>query len=284
MHRRTTILAAALLASVPGSLLAATAPKSPPQAFTANVPAAGIDSVKLTFGVGDVSVTTGRTDTIRIKVSAEAGGPGGHFIFHWTTGPGTSGAAIPTDLHLVAERQGSELDVHLAGGTKDEGGPIVISPLGTTGGDHGWKGHWTLVLPARLALSLKGGVGSVKVSGLAGGLTAKMGVGSISAALANGPVDASVGVGKIAADVATAAYGDVTLTTGVGDVAFTVAGRKVSDGYEHHITSATQHASGTGSAAYRLEAGTGHVELNLGYKGPLQAGGDSTGDGAGDNR
>lgn len=274
MNQRIAILVAAILAASPGALYAATAPAQAPQTFTATAPATGLTAVELTVGVGDVSVSAGKADTVKITVTAEPGGSG-HFIFNWTTG--TSSGPIPADLHLVTERQGTRLVVRLVGGNGAGGGPVIVSPMGTMG-DHNWKGHWSLVVPPRLALSLKGGVGKFSISGIAGGLTAKVGVGDVEAALVSGPVDASIGVGKISADVASPEYGDVTLTTGVGDVSFTVNGSKVDSGYEHHFTSATQHAQGTGTTAYRLEAGTGHVELNLGVKGPLQAGTDSSSD------
>lgn len=279
MNQRIAIFVTAILAAAPGTLFAAGTPaQGALPTFTAQAPATGVTAVDLTVGVGDVSVSAGKADTVKVTVAAEPGG-GGHFIFNWTTG--TSSGGIPADLHLVVKRRGTDLVVRLAGAGGNDSGPVVVNPMGTIGGGASWKGHWTLVLPARLAMTLKGGVGKFSVSGLAGGLTAKIGVGDLDAALVNGPVDASIGVGKISADVANPDYGDITLTAGVGDVTFTVKGKKVDTGYQHHFTSATQHAQGAGTTSYRLEAGTGHVELNLGVKGALQTN-DNAPDGSSD--
>lgn len=266
MRHPIAFLAAVLLAGAPGALYAAGAAQAgPTRSFATEVPATGLARVKLVVGVGSVDVKAGPVDAVKVTVTALPGNHG-HFIFNWSTG--TSAGAIPADLHLVTEREGKTLVIRLAGADGSSSGhAIVIGPFGTESGNNGWKGDWTVVLPARLALALEGGVGSFRIRGVAGGVNAKIGVGSLDATLPNGPATIDNGVGRVKLDVASAAYGTVDLTAGVGDVAFTVNGRTNRTGYEHRFVASTQQVTGSGHTNYTLKVGTGHVVLNLGVNG-----------------
>lgn len=276
MNLKFIVLAAGLAWSV-SPAFAAPGHSGVPSRFTANVPATGLKSVDLTAEVGDVEVTAGKADTVKIVVTAIAGTPG-HFIFNWTTA--TAGTPLPADLHLVTERKGDTLVVHLAGAqtagsAQTANHVLVVSPFGAAHGH--LTGHWQVVLPARLAFSLKSGVGHVRVSGLAGGLRAELGVGDLQANLPGGPVSVEAGVGKVEVTVASPDYGSVALTAGVGDVVFTVNGKKIRTGYQRSFVASTQHLSGPGRTDYTLKVGTGHVVLNLGAAGDVQAANDASG-------
>lgn len=274
MSKPVAAAAALILAAAAGPLYAAAPAGTPaPRTFSQSLAATGLSAVHLVTGVGDVHVTGAATDKVTVTVSAEAG-QGGHFIFNWTSGP--SGSSLPAGLHLVTARAGQTLTIRLAGASNKQ--VVVTTPSGGRGitiNGSGWKAQWHVVLPARLALTLDGDVGSADVRGIRGGLTAKLSVGTLTATLPAGPVSADVGVGKISADVGSPDYGDVSLTAGVGDVAFTVRGSKVETGYEHHITAGSQHVTGPGTTRYRLAVGTGHVELNLGSGAAVQSPGSS---------
>lgn len=282
MNPKIVFAAILTLAGAPLPLHAATGNADTTHTFSQKVSAAGLDGVKLTVNVGEVRVTAADTDTVSIKAQAKPGGHG-HFIFDWTTGPSTN--ALPADLHLVAERQGTQLVVRLASAEGTAATAATVNPPASASGKHittltlggrmtftegsnesDWKADWTLVLPRRLALDLTTGVGSVEINGIAGGLDANIGVGKLSAQLPQGPLNAKVGVGNISASIASADYGPVDLTAGVGDVGFTVNGHKNSTNYEHQFTAASQHLQGPGSTAYTLKAGVGHVALDLGSR------------------
>ena len=284
MNPKIALAAILALAGAPLPLHAATNnnQSNATRTFSQKLSAAGLDSVKLTVNVGEVRVTTTDTDTVSIKAQAQPGGHG-HFIFDWTTGP--SANTLPSDLHLVAERRGTQLVVRLASAAGTANSATTINPaasasgksvttftLGgkmtfTEGGDESnWKADWTLVLPRRLALDLKTGVGSVEINGIAGGLDADIGVGKLSAQLPQGPLNAKIGVGNISTAIASADYGAVDLTAGVGDIGFTVNGHKNDTNYEHQFTAASQHLDGPGTTAYTLKAGVGHISLDLGSK------------------
>ncbi|MGH8427583.1 MAG: hypothetical protein ACRES7_06335 [Gammaproteobacteria bacterium] len=285
MNPKIVLAAILTLAGAPLPLHAATNANdnaNTTRTFSQKLSAAGLDGVKLTVNVGDVRVTTADTDTVSITAQAQPGG-NGHFIFDWTTGP--SANAVPADLQLVAERQGTQLVVRLASAAGSASSAATVNPAASASGKHimtftlggkmtftdggdesGWKADWTLVLPRRLALDLKTGVGSVEINGIAGGLKANIGVGKLSAQLPQGPLNAKVGVGNISAAIASADYSAVDLSAGVGDVGFTVNGHKNSTNYEHQFTAASQHLDGSGTTAYTLKAGVGHVTLDLGSK------------------
>lgn len=244
--------------------------------FSTTTPAAGLTGVKLTAGVGTVHVTTSNADSVRIKVAAEPGNHM-HFIFDWTTGP--SANTLPAGLHLVTRREGAQLVVNLATGAGSAAPAAASADSGhdkttfningrsyTAGDNSGWKTDWTVMLPKRLALDLTLGVGKADVNGVAGGVHAKVGVGKLDIALPQGPINANAGVGKIKAFVASADYGKVKLTAGVGHVEFDVNGQRNKTGYEKHFTAAEQRVDGTGKTAYTLKSGVGDVKLELGVK------------------
>ncbi len=233
--------------------------------FSKTIPAVGLTGVKLTAQVGTIRVVTANTDTVNIKAVAESGSHM-HFIFDWTTGSSTT--KIPTDLHLVTRREGTQLVVSLATNASTAGS--TASENNTTsfniGSNSGWKTDWTLVLPARLALDLTVGVGKAKVTGVKGGLQAHIGVGKLRAQLPQGPVNATIGVGNIKIFITRADYGKVKLTAGVGDVEFDVNGHTSDTGYKKNFTAADQQVSGRGKTDYMLKSGVGHVDLELGVK------------------
>lgn len=232
---------------------------------TTTIPAAGLDALDLTARVGSLRITAGDTDKVKINVQAEQGG-GGHFIFTWTTGPGSGGP--PANLHLVAHRDGKTLTLCLATDSC-EGSNTDVETIG------GWKADWQIVVPRRFHVTVKGGVLDAHVRGTAGGLDMMIGVGKLSAYVPVGPVSAKIGVGKLEVAVASPEYGSVHLATGVGDASFTVAGKKITAGLHREFTSSSQETTGSGKVSYDLKAGTGSVKLALGAPRSASGGGDS---------
>lgn len=224
--------------------------------MSTTIPAAGLNDLDLTVRVGALKVTAADTDTIKVKVQAQQGG-GAHFIFAWSSG--TSSAALPANLHLIAHRDGKTLTLCLATDSCNETN-VNIEGMG------GWKASWQIVVPKRFHVRVRGGVLDAHVRGVAGGLDLKLGVGKLSAYLPDGPVSAKMGVGKIAVSVASPDYGEVHLATGVGDTSFSVRGKKITDGFKREFTSSTQDTTGSGKTDYDLKIGTGAITLQLGVK------------------
>lgn len=233
--------------------------------FEKTVPAAGLNRLKLHNAVGEVHIKAADTDSVKIKVTAKPGSHA-HFIFDWTTGSEPAGE-LPEGLHLVAAQADGTLVPRLvaapSAGTASSSGAsnsVAIGLFGTTrvnGLEHNWKADWTIVVPARLAVKLKVNVGSAKIHGIAGGLTAKINIGSLKTKLPRGPIHAKVNIGKIEADVGSAGYDRVNLSANVGDTVFRINGRNVNTGKN-------QQLHGHGEADYTLKTNIGSVELNLG--------------------
>jgi hypothetical protein len=273
------ILALFLTLLLAGFAFAASANTAASRTFEKTLSATGIAKLKLGNPVGSVHIKTGNAGAIKVRIKARHGGHV-HFIFDWTWGDEPA-HGVPKDLHLVSKRRGKTLTLCLV--SKHENGCQVetkghtrtVVPTSSSGHHrivigshhHGWKADWTVVVPARLAVNLQLGVGDAKVKGVAGGLKSRIGVGHITAKLPHGPIDTHVGVGHIEADVGASDYGKVKLTAGVGHVNFEVNGDEVKTGYQHSFTSSEQSLTGSGSTAYTLEAGVGHVQLKLGVAG-----------------
>ncbi|MDN5864142.1 MAG: hypothetical protein L0I62_02845 [Gammaproteobacteria bacterium] len=279
-----TFCAAVLIAAISVPALATGANAEVSRSFEKTVPAAGVTRLKLDNVVGDVHVTATDTNAIKVKVKVKPGNHA-HFIFDWVQGDQPANE-LPKDLHLITNTADGTLTLCLASMQRETGdcaieaanaassarksADVVITPMGTfktDGSNQGWKANWTIVVPARLSVVLKLGVGDLEIRGIAGGLSVKIGVGDIDARLPRGPVTAEIGVGDIDAAIAASDYGNVQLTAGVGDITFQVEGQEVRRGYEHHFTASQQSLTGSGTTDYKVEAGVGDIDLKLGVPG-----------------
>ncbi len=226
----------------------------PAHLVTASVPARGTKSLHLTVRVGSLRVTTGNTNTVKVRVQAVEGSSG-HFIFTWRTHTGKP--ELPANLRLLMHRSGNTLQLCL-GTDSCSGSETHVESV------NGWAAHWDVVVPKRFHVKVDAGVVDARILGIRGGLDANIGVGKLEATLPSGPVSAKIGVGKLDVAVASPDYGAVDLATGVGDASFWVKGRKITDGFHREFTSSSQHTAGKGTTSYELKAGTGHVVLRLG--------------------
>lgn len=276
MDRKTLIGAVFVGASLALAIQAPAATQTIRRTFSKTTPAAGIKTLKLDVKVGTVNVTTSKTDNVGINVSATPR-DSMHFIFDWSSGNGPPNQ-LPAGMHLVAQRQGDTLVVSMESGASGKSGSSAATTssdnwnvgsvhIHTDGsGDNNWKGDWTITVPARLALDLKVGVGDLKIHGTAGGLRADVGMGKLAAELAKGPIRANVGMGSLTARVLDDDYGTVSLSAGVGTVAFKIHGKQDEAGYQKEFTSAKQEVNGPGKTSYKLQSGLGSVELDIGVK------------------
>jgi hypothetical protein len=119
-----------------------------------NRPAAGIQSVELQVGVGDVSITADPADVVAAHVEVS-----------------------PKRSHLWGSSS-SDLDsLEISGEMR--GDTLVLRLKPSPGHDVEFGEDWTVRLPARLALRLKVGVGDVRVVDMAGDVVTKVGVGDV---------------------------------------------------------------------------------------------------------
>lgn len=273
MQATPLYLTLVLLFPLAAAATPAPTPRTPPTLMKA-LPANGIDRIKLLLTTGEVRVLPSAGNTIRLRVKIHSGKTL-HFIFDWRIGE--SGKRPPRDLAILTHREGHALVIRLSDQGQAAQSPAIPKPssaantASTGGGDrftitmgNGWSTRWTLWLPSRMAFSLTGGVGEVRVQGISGGLKVQLGVGRLRADLPRGPVTAELGTGKIHVRIAASAYGDIHLASGIGDVQLRVDGKRIRKGYKRNITAATQKLRGDATPAYKLQAGIGNVVLSLG--------------------
>ncbi len=284
MNRILTLLAVLPFAAPAFAATAAPTPPANPASrnFAATIPATGLTRVSLGATVGQVNVRAGAGNAVKVRVHARPGSHG-HFIFDWTFGP--SGNKLPADLHLVARRENGTLLLCLASrrtngcnsniktpSAKTQSGEsgetyIAVNPLSGQVVEGGWKSQWTVTLPARLALKLELDVGKAEIGGVGGGVNANVDVGKLDVKLPRGPLKASVDVGGVDAEVGSADYGLVDLSADIGHVAFDVNGNRITTGFKHETTGASQRLTGPGTTAYTLQSNVGSVTLKLGVRG-----------------
>ncbi len=250
--------------------------------FAATLPATALTRVKLNVPIGKIRVHTAHADTVQVHVGAHPGSyEQFHFIFDWSD-TGRSSQSLPRGLHLVKsisdgtltlcltspDTDGCSNEAATAAGSSNKGFHIGYSSSKDSGDSHGdWKADWNITLPARLALKINLGVGDGKIEGIGGGVNADVGVGSLDAKLPRGPLKVDVGVGHIEADIGKADYGSVQLGAGIGHVAFQVNGQQVHTGRKQNHAGSKLKLQGSGTTAYHLMAGIGHVTLKLGVPG-----------------
>lgn len=118
-----------------------------------------------------------------------------------------------------------------------------------------------MVLPARLALALKAGVGDVELRGLSGGLTLELGVGDVLIEAAGGDLDLELGVGNLTVRAPADAYAKATCSSGVGNTRLRVRGSSVERG--GGFVGSSSSWKGSGSHRLEAESGVGDVTVTL---------------------
>lgn len=179
------LIAVALAASTAGA-------SSDERLIERTVPAAKVRELAVRGHVGNIEISTGRTDDVVLRLRLK---PKEYSSWLFTRRSGD-----PERAELRSETRGDTLAFDLAyDGDRD-----------------GLEEHWSFEVPARLAARLNLSVGDINVRGLSGGLELKVNVGDIVADIPEGSVDAKVNVGDIKVTTATNSYDRVRLEANVG--------------------------------------------------------------------
>ena len=231
-HRflRFLLLAAAVLA------FGSTARAGGERVLEHRQPAAGIRSLSLDTGVGDVTVVAGEGEEIVARVTLKPRRGGFPFF-----GSSSKGRRQVEEARIEARRSGDELELGIAGPEKDRR----------------FEERWEVTVPARLSLDLDVGVGDVKISGVSGGVTLDSGVGDVEMEVSGGDLTIDAGVGDVNISIPVGAVGTVDLDAGVGDCSITTPEgviRGKSLGCEASW-------KGPGTASIEVDSGVGDVEV-----------------------
>ncbi len=197
-------------------------------------PGADIQKLELRGNVGDIRISAGDGDEIRLELRIEGKRDGSWF--------GRSREGDPYGVELTEDIRGGTLLLDLRGDR-----------------DH-MEEKWTLQVPARLAARVELGVGEMHIRGLSGGVRLRVGVGEINAELPEGDVDAEVSVGDARVRTNSKSYGRVSLEASVGDTHLELPNHTVR--YPKPAGAGNRISlDGNGKDRIRVETGVGDAHL-----------------------
>lgn len=214
--------------------------------ITADIPANGLNTLAISAGVGELRVTPSNDDLVHVSVRLEQKSREFLWFFHWQSN--TTTREIQS-AQLVQQRSGERLDLSLGSSSKLDTNQV--------------KQHWTLQIPARLALALNMKVGQVTVQGVAGGVNVNLNVGEIDLDTPRGALNARVNVGQISATSASRRLGPIDLSSDIGEAAVFMNGKAVRGGGRHSGLGRTIHLTGSGPDTMKLSVNVGEVDLRL---------------------
>lgn len=249
MSRRVVVIAVgvwiALIAVAVEIVALRGAPQAPqaPRTLSADVDAAGLESIEIRATDGTVEVVGTKED--RIRISTEISTPA-----HTRRWVGRfAGDLARTDL--VSGRSGEVFTARL----RVPGDDAVVE-------------RWTVYVPRRFRVRLDANDSAVRVSDVSGGVSvrANAGVGSepgsIRVNVPGGRLDLSLHVGDIHAQTSSVSRGPVDVESRVGDARVTVAGRSIQSPREpgpgHRL-----RLSDVGPDAVKLRVGVGTATLDI---------------------
>ena len=232
-----------LLSALPLAAPADTA-SSMPRTLKADLAAAGVNTVALEVGVGELHVTASGDDQVHVQVTLRHKERQFMWFFHWMDG----GSA--DQIAAAAIQQ------------KTSGDRLTLSLSYPHSSNNDMKQEWDVQVPARMKLDAVMEVGDLGVEGVAGGVAAKLNVGEVSIDVPRGAIDAQVDVGEIRAKTATARHGKIQLATNIGDAVLVIEGSE--SGYHDHGGLGTSVTlDGSGPDAMQLKVNIGDVSLHV---------------------
>lgn len=231
--RQRTLIPVAVLAIL-GLTFAAAAEE---RVLTGTFPAAGISSMKVTNGVGDVAITAASVSDITVEVTL-----------------------IPRRGGLFSSYRHAQDEVDSAKLASRTNGNELVLGLESSSNEPRFEARWVVVMPADIAVGLEAGVGDVTIRGLAAGVDLEVGVGDAVIEVTGGSIDLEVGVGDATVQGPANAYGDVEASGGVGSSDLVVRDQRVSgEGFVGQSSS----WRGDGPHAISVEVGVGDARVRL---------------------
>jgi len=202
-----------------------------PKTMTRTIQAADIDTLDLSSGIGDVTITARKgLDEVAIEV-----------------------VLTPRRGGIFSSKRQAERDVEAASleaAVKSQSLKLRISP--TDDEDRRFEEKWIIEMPSRLSIKLEHGVGDVLIRAATAGIELDSGVGDVDVEAAEGNISVDLGVGTAVVRAPAAVYGAVEAAGGVGSASITVRGEEIKGGgFVSHA------ASWSGDGSYRLEVSVG---------------------------
>ena len=202
-----------------------------PKTLTRTVQAGDIDTLDLSSGIGDVTITAREgIDEVAIEV-----------------------VLTPRRGGIFSSKRQAERAVEtasLAAAVKREILKLSISPADDE--DRRFEEKWIIEMPSRLAIKLEHGVGDVVIRAATSGIELDSGVGDVDVEAAEGDISIDLGVGTAVVRAPAAVYATAEAAGGVGSARVTVRGEEIEGGgFVSHA------ASWSGDGSYRLDVSVG---------------------------
>lgn len=202
-----------------------------PKTLTRTIQAGAIDTLDLSSGIGDVTITAREAiDEVAIEV-----------------------VLTPRRGGIFSSKRQAERDVEAASleaAVKHESLKLRISPADDD--DRRFEEKWIIEIPSRLAIKLEHGVGDVVIRAARAGIELDSGVGDIDVEAAEGDITIDLGVGNAVVRAPAAFYASAEAAGGVGSARVTVRGEEIEGGgFVSHA------ASWSGDGSYRLDVSVG---------------------------
>ena len=202
-----------------------------PKTLTRTIPAAAINTLDLSSGIGDVTIIAREgIDEVAIEV-----------------------VLTPRRGGIFSSKRQAERDVETASletAVKNESLKLRISPADDE--DRRFEEKWIIDMPSRLAIKLEHGVGDVVIRAATAGIELDSGVGDIDVEATEGDITIDLGVGNAVVRAPAAVYATAEAAGGVGSARVTVRGEKIEGGgFVSHA------ASWSGDGSYRLDVSVG---------------------------
>jgi hypothetical protein len=230
-----------ILLGMPVLTLAAT-----PCTLDANIPVAGMNTVAITAGVGELHITASSDDAVHVQVVLEQKSREFLWFFHWQSHATTQ------------EIQAAQIS------QKQQGQRLVLS-LTTPGNldNDSVKQKWIMQVPARMGVDLNMKVGEATIDGVSGGVQADLNVGELDMDVPRGVLSAKLNVGQISVTSGTSQPGDISLSSNIGEAALYMSGKYMSHTGEHSGLGRSVNFAGKGPDSMHLSVNIGEVDLRV---------------------
>ena len=210
-----------------------------PKTLTRTIQADAIDTLDLSSGIGDVTITA---SDAAAEVAVEV-------------------VLTPRRGGIFSSKRQAEKDVEAASleaAVKKESLKLRISPSDDE--DRRFEEKWIIEMPSRLAIKLEHGVGDVVIRAARAGIELDSGVGDIDIEATEGDITIDLGVGNAVVRAPAAVYAAAEAAGGVGSARVTVRGEKIEGGgFVSHAAS----WSGDGTYSLEVSVGVGDAVIEL---------------------
>jgi len=211
-----------------------------PRTLTHSEPAAEIEVLDFSSGIGDVMITAREgIDNIAVEVQLTPRRGG---IF---------------SSKRQAEREVEAASLHAV----SQGHRLVLRIDPPADEDRRFEERWTIEMPANIRLTLDHGVGDVVIRNIAADIDVESGVGDVEIVALDGNIVVDLGVGTAMVHAQAAAYATAEAAGGVGDARLTVQGKRIeSGGFVSHEANWT---TGEGEHDIEVSVGVGDAVITL---------------------